>query len=374
MPLKLAVYGLGHLGLPLAVVLKRAGYDVIGVDPHPEMMTIEPTIKKSELADLQGSTSPQPSDISFIVVPTPSTENGDFDSKYVAQALGGIAAVNEGHPHTAVLVSTVSPGTCTILRAIAGADHVTLVYNPTFIALGDVISGLVRPDLLMIGCPDREAQAQIAGIWSQVFHTQQHRYDNPTYYHFADRYEEVELLKLSVNAYLGTKISLANSLGQLFRAYGIDPAKVQVMEKDPRIGKGYLLPGSPITGPCLPRDNKALHYAAEQVCVDLPLSVATEEIQSTFYFDLVAEIVESNPTSVGILGMSYKPGVDVTTDSVGSFLKGLLVSQYTVKCWDPHPKLETDDFEDVLACDVVVVTQRDLMPKSGTCKRVVSLW
>jgi UDPglucose 6-dehydrogenase len=254
-------------------------------------------------------------------------------------------------------------------------EDITLVYNPTFIALGNVIKGLVRPDLLLIACPDIEAQATVATIWSTVFRLNHGFHDRGPYYHFANKYEEVELLKLAVNAALGTKISLANSLGKLFEAYGVDPAKVAVMGNDPRIGKGYLLPGSPITGPCLPRDNYALMHAAIEKGVDLALSAATEEIQEDFYFDMCHEIMSTKPKTVGILGMSYKRGLDVTTGSVGSQLERLLTPQTTVLSWDPL--IDLDDFDEVAACDVLVITQSEYAeyvtpPKKD--QRVINLW
>jgi UDPglucose 6-dehydrogenase len=168
------------------------------------------------------------------------------------------------------------------------------------------------------------------------------------------------------------KISLANSLGQLFMEYGVDPAKVAVMENDPRIGTGYLTPGSPITGPCLPRDNKALVQAAGEVNVELPLSEATMDVQAQWYLDLVRDINSTSPATLGIVGMVYKEGTDVTTDSVGEYLQGQFKAWgFAVKTYDKV--VPSDDYEDVLACDVVVVTQRGLVPEHAK-GRVISLW
>lgn len=259
--MKLAVYGLGRLGLPLLNVLQHSGFDVVGCDPKfindshwkgdpPE--TNEPGVVwrvKPVLASCA-----LPADVNFIVVPTPSLDKGDhrggFDSYQVEVALRHISNVNEAKlaevKPIAVIVSTVSPGTCEQLQT--NFPELRILYNPTFIALGEVVKGLTEPNLLLVG-GESDGRMEVLQIWSRVFHL---FVAGKRPYCHAGSFTEIELIKLSVNAALGTKISLANSLGRLFKAYGVDPAAVNIVGRDPRIGTDYFMPGSPIAGPCVP--------------------------------------------------------------------------------------------------------------------------
>lgn len=381
--MKLAVYGLGRLGYPLFNVLARARYDVVGIDPK-----IPDPISRSQRPPHEpGIIWPDPprmireaesSDMSFIVVPTPSLDKGDrrggFDSTYVETALRRIANVNQ-NGHIAVIVSTVSPGTCE--RLALAFPSLSIVYNPTFIALGQVVKGLTEPDLLLIGAWTMQPAMAVEVVWKSVF---EHFHSAESYPHaHLAPFAEIELIKLSVNAALGTKISLANSLGELFAAWGVDPKAVEVVGRDPRIGSAYFVPGSPITGPCLPRDNKALQAAAAAKGLTLPLSVATDRVNFQLLENLRYRVLTHNPKSVGILGMSYKYGVDVDTDAPGPWLRDALTpSGISVRTYDDligHP--DGDTLVEVLGADVVVVMHReyrDRLVDLAVIKPVVHLW
>lgn len=375
--MKLAVYGLGKLGHPLLWVLAKSGFDVEGVDPSPVMPgTTEPGVNWEGM-EVIGHDSPIPADVSFIVVPTPSLNKGDhrggFDSAFVETALRQIRNVNkgaEGKP-TAVIVSTLSPGTCDILAK--QFEALDIVYNPTFIALGNVVEGLVRPDLLLIGGNSQIAKFRVTDIWGQVFKA--FAFDPPfenkgRYLHQAG-FTEVELIKLSVNAALGTKISLANSLGQLFKAWGVNPAAVKVVGQDPRIGTAYFTPGSPISGPCLPRDNAALQFAGIQKGVQLPLASATDRVNQDVLQRLLDRVLYLDPRSVGILGMSYKYGSDVDTDAPGPWLQDRLIKR-DIEVFT-HDVVLGGDLDVASTCDVTVVTQKEY---AWVCPAhdVIELW
>lgn len=356
---KIAVYGLGHLGMPLATVLARAGFDVVGVDPVSQRGYLEPDL--DDMGSIECFNIPQESDVSFIVVPTPSLEGGEFDNMAVYTALHQISEVNAPR-HTAVIVSTVSPGTCD--RLAIHFQQLSIVYNPTFIALGSVVKGLTCPDMILIGTDDALAANQVASIWSEVVKTTvpMHTRDFLT----------VELLKLSVNTALGIKISMANSLGQLFKAYGVSPAEVEVIGWDHRIGQDLMTPGSPITGPCLPRDQRALQAAGDSVGVTLPISDAVETVNQLVLETIYDNVMAHEPDTVGILGWTYKHGTDVITDAIGPWLN----DELPVKCliYD-HVLTPEDALDGVLSCDVVVITQRELRPLAANSKaHIIDVW
>ena len=372
--------------------MARGGFDVIGIDPKfngevptEPWETMEPDVAWPEgIGSVRFSDEPQRADMSFIVVPTPSEDKrdhrGGFDSSMVEAALRHIRTANEKN-HIAVIISTLSPGAVEEISTKPVIRDLRIVYNPTFIAIGSVVHDLIYPDLLLLGSPSthRNSARDVQAVWEQVF--SEHHWNGLPYVHNAS-YTEVELIKLSVNCFLGTKISLANSLGQLFAAYDIDPKAVTVVGRDHRIGTAYFTPGSPIAGPCLPRDNRALQYAATKKGINMPLSVATDRVNhelTDYYFGLCCgrdnDHVGHRPKSVGILGISYKYGTDITTGSAGEALAKRLEAS-GIEHVEYDDLLAKDTISDALKCEVVVVTQREYEPLvakyNGTIVRVWS--
>lgn len=386
--MKIEVYGLGKLGLPLASVLTRDGHEVRGWDASPDRVDWCIDQQRTERAhgtsvidepgvyvdNIVFGRDPDPATLNFIVVPTPSLDTGEFDSYFVEEAIRTIYEVNERHSY-AVITSTVFPGTSERLHNMYG-DKITIIYNPTFIALGTVVENLTRPNILLFGVDEEDDVTLVEDVWRNC--------TEGNYHTHIGSYVEAELLKLSINCALATKISLSNQLGHLFQAYGVDPAMVSELGADPRIGPAFMMPGSPISGPCLPRDNKALQLAASRVQQRLPLSEATEdvdfELRLRLYNDITDEIGQSPPHdtgvgSVGLLGITYKYGVPLTEGAVGAWLEDRLQQDgYEVRVYDDH-WAASDDLDAVLGCDVVVVTHKELTRLSENAKgAVIHVW
>ena len=391
--MKLAVYGLGKLGLPLASVLTLDGYEVLAYDKDEDR--VKWCIEQQSLERSSGSniidepdvsvaagnlnfiTVPQEADVNYIVVPTPSKEDGAFDSFYVEECLRQIVAVNHD-PTIAVITSTVFPGTCERLHNEYG-HRLRIVYNPTFIALGSVVRNLTKPDMLLYGVDQEDDITLVNDIWETVVAASSPALIVMRPHTHIGPFVEAELLKLSINCVLATKISLANSLGKLFSAYGVPASMVAEIGADSRIGTAYMVPGSPISGPCLPRDNKALQLAAHKNHVKLPISEATEdvdyELRTDLYKSVLGELVhETDSMSVGIMGMTYKYGVAVTEGSIGSWLLYRL-KQDGVMAYGYDQYGPSDDLDDILSCSVVVVCHRELARLAEHAKgEVIHVW
>jgi UDPglucose 6-dehydrogenase len=361
----IAVYGLGKLGTGLACVLSTT-HTVTGIDPiEPPANFKEP---KVNLDAVTYSSVPVAADMSFIVVPTPSLSNGKFDHTYVERALGQISEVND-KGHTAVIVSTVMPGTCANLQIKFTNLH--LVYNPTFIALGSVVNDLMSPDMLLIGGPDITAVGRVQLVWEMVFQKQDTCvYPSPTR---SNKFVDIELLKLSVNCALATKIALANSLGQLYKAYGASPMFVQHLGDDDRLGRGFWTPGAPLGGPCLPRDNIALRAAGNEFGIAMPFSSAVINSDWEHKSRILDLITEEPKKSVGILGMSYKYGVPVAEGSFGAWLRQEL--EYLEIPWKAYDTVLEGyhSLADVLACERIVVCHRELRGRIST-EKAIDIW
>jgi len=183
MSLKACVIGMGKLGSPLAACLAAKGLTVIGVDNDPKKVDAinqqqspvhEPGLGEM-LAQTQGRLTAvtdvedaiRRSDISFIVVSTPSDPAGGFSLRYVepvCQAIGRALAAKQSY-QVVCLTSTVMPGTTggpvrEMLEQASGkrmGPDFGLCYSPEFIALGSVIRDFLNPDMLLIGESDKRA-------------------------------------------------------------------------------------------------------------------------------------------------------------------------------------------------------------------------
>jgi UDPglucose 6-dehydrogenase len=336
-----SVFGNGKLGLPLAACLASKGYQVIGVDPDQRVIK---TVNEGKspfyepgLAELIKSVSGhlsatddyryavQNSEVSFIIVPTPSEPDGSFSTKYVKAAAEQIATTlkNMNLFHLVVLTSTVLPGDTEgvvkqVLENLSGkkcGEDFGLCYSPEFIALGSVIRDLTNPDVILIGESDPRSGELLAEIYGKICENQ------PPVVRTSIR--NAELAKISLNAYVTMKITFANSLAEMAESMpgGNADAISQMLGFDSRIGRKYLSGGLPYGGPCFPRDNKALAFFARQAGCEPQLFLTTHEINEK-HIDRIVTLIEQKLSSIkgkkiSILGLTYKPNTDIVEESAG---------------------------------------------------------
>ena len=377
--MRISVIGLGKLGAPMLAVFASGGHFVIGVDKNQE------TVKKinSRVAPveepglgqlLRGRDNPrfrtpfhyeattdiadaiQRTDITFIIVPTPSLRDGSFSTDLVGIAAAEIGAAlkTKTTRHIVVLTSTVLPGDTEgriqkILEATSGkkvsADF-GLCYNPEFVALGSVIHDLQHPDFLLIGESDKESGNKLVEFYNTFIQ------NNPPVQRM--KIIEAELVKIAVNTYITMKISYANFLGAICAEIGADVDTVtSAVGKDSRVTPKYLRSGGPYGGPCFPRDNRAIAYAAKKVGVHPYLPMATDMVNDQTLNRILGTILTNSrkdKLSVGILGLAYKPETGVTDESLGTKLVSLLArTNIAVRAGGPG-----EGTNDVLGADIVV--------------------
>ena len=356
--MKLSVIGLGRLGSPMAAVMAHKGHTVVGVDVNP--LSVEAIqhgrapVKEPGLAEmihanrtrltatLDYEEAIRSTDITFIMVPTPSESDGTFTLQYVLSAAEKIGAAlrRKAAWHLVVLSSTVMPGSTgeRLLPALEKASGKTcgpdfgLCYNPEFIALGTVIRDMLKPDLILIGESDERSGDLLAQFYSGICES------NPQIQRM--NYVNAELTKLSVNTFVTTKISYANMLAQVCETLpGADADVVTTaLGCDTRIGPKYLKGALGYGGPCFPRDNMAFSAMARAKGVPALLAEATDDMNRRQVPRLAALILSHLPAggTIGILGLSYKPDTEVIDESQGLELAALLVSGgHRVVVYDP---------------------------------------
>lgn len=355
--MNVAVFGLGKLGQPMAVVLARAGHQVVAYDIEEtvrhEVSHHRATVNEPMLAEemaLCGTelvvagtveAAVDASDVGYVIVPTPSQEDGSFSNHMVVDAVHqiGMALRNTTDPYTVVICSTMMPGSTEgeirgILEATADRT-VELVYSPQFIALGSVLHDMRNPDVFLVGTDSAAAYQQVTAIANSVFDVPEDVYLawlKPT---------EAEVVKIGINTYITMKISFANALGRICgNVEGVDGYRVaRTIGQDTRIGSKYILPGGPYGGPCFPRDTDAFAAFAEVATGSSAWAgLATETaclnddiVQSVVKTAVAAANTETRDreSSILLLGTGYKPDSPVTEESFAFRVADALENEVT---------------------------------------------
>jgi len=338
----ISVCGLGKLGACIAATFAARGFPVVGVDIDPEKIRkvnaglppLDEPLLGETIANAQGRlrATDDPAkavqtDVSFFIPPSPSLPDGSFSNEYLLKAMQPIAramrdAGKKGHMF--VCSSTTTPGAVdgvlipmlekeTGWRCGAGF-HVC--YNPEFIALGNVINGLLEPDMVLIGEGDPESGAALEELYRKYVRNKC-RIARMSII-------SAELTKISVNSYITMKISFTNQLRMIAEQF--PKADINMMldaiGTDTRIGHKYLRAGLSFGGPCFPRDNRLLAYAAREAGMEAPLAEASDRTNELTKLNLLEKVRASVPTgaTVLVLGISYKPDTYITEESAGLHL------------------------------------------------------
>lgn len=337
--MKVSVFGLGKLGAPMLATFAEKGLEVIGYDINEKAVeeinngfsTIVETNLQEFLSKNKGRYSAtssvdeavQRSDVSFIIVPTPSGADGLFINDYVLECVKqiGISLSQKEKYHLVVITSTVVPGTTEKIIKPALEKYsnkkvgvqIGLCYNPEFIALGTVVNDMLNPDIVLIGESDDRAGTMLKSIYEKTTKS------DPIYHRL--NFNEAEIAKISVNTFVTTKISYANMLAEFCDKVGnADVDRVtNAIGDDSRIGRKYLKGGTAYGGPCFPRDNKAFAALGSKLGVNTILATATDEI-NVHQSERLASLVFSlcvKTDKIAILGCSYKPLTPIYEESQG---------------------------------------------------------
>jgi UDPglucose 6-dehydrogenase len=354
----ISVIGLGKLGAPLAAVFASKGFDVIGVDVNgasveainagrapvdePRLQELIDKNRHSLRATLDVGEAVSESDVTFVIVPTPSDASGRFSNAAVLRAMKDVGAALKGKDdyHLVVVTSTVMPGSTggEIRAALEGhagraiGPALGLCYNPEFIALGSVVRDMLQPDMILIGESDAKAGDLLEHIYRRSCDNQ------PAIRRM--NFVNAELTKIAVNTFVTTKISYANMLADICdRLPGANVDVVtQAVGSDSRIGTKYLKGATGYGGPCFPRDNAAFGVLARSLGARAELAEATDTL-NRYQVERVMGAVEarmSDSGSVGVLGLSYKPDTAVVEESQGlALVERLLDLGRRVIAYDP---------------------------------------
>jgi GDP-mannose 6-dehydrogenase len=357
--MRIAVFGLGYVGLTAAGCLTKDGHSVLGVDVSEQKVQqinqgispiAEPGLQEllrdaldrgalECVRDARGRLDD--CDMAIVCVGTPSGSDGSHNMTFIAEVSRQIAMAISGdraEPLTVVYRSTVRPGTIEELVypifkfALGNRIHqVELVYNPEFLRESVAIRDYFEPPKIVVGTADGRPCRRIdelnRNIKAPVFYTQ---------------YREAEFTKFVDNTFHALKVSFANEIGRICVQLGISAKKVHeifVSDTKLNISPYYLRPGGPFGGSCLPKDVRALQYIASDVGANTHVVdslIRSNEAHKHFIFEYCVKNVPKG-SRVLMIGLAFKSDSDDLRESPNVDLaRKLLQGGYKLSVYDPY--------------------------------------
>ena len=324
--MKIGLIGAGRLGICLALLIERAGYDVIVSDIRDvyvsrlndrRIETNEPEVEDllKEAKNFKATTDNkeviEECDIIFTLVATPSLEDGSYDISSVDAVVDELEKVDGINGKSFIVGCTTNPGDCKRWEERLSDCGVDVYYNPEFIAQGSIIKDLQNADMVLVGGYGHHISV-IEDIYNKI------QVKKPSI-HFMST-TAAELVKLAVNCYLTTKISYANMVGEVMISSGMEDEVDNVLGAigaDSRVGSKYLKYGYGFGGPCLPRDNRAFAAFANKLGMKYNLGQTTDNFNNEHGKFLKDYFIKQNKDNLPFCFdyISYKKGTDILTES-----------------------------------------------------------
>jgi UDPglucose 6-dehydrogenase len=353
--MKIAVIGGGYVGLVSAACFAELGHDItiIEIDPAKVIAINErqPPIFEIGLEDLLkryignrlrasiSYDSVESADIIFICVGTPPNADGSANLSYIesASALIGAARMNVPNYCVVVVKSTVPPGTTENIvcpKALKAANktkgEIGFAMNPEFLREGHAVADFMHPDRIVIGSLDDRAFNYVTEAY--------HKIDAPVVH---TSLSAAEMIKYTSNAFLATKISFSNEIGNICKKLHIDVYEVmRGVGLDSRIGTQFLNAGVGFGGSCFPKDVSSLISLAKTLGEDPNILKAVLEVnkqQPNRLLELLrTRIGNLNGKKITVLGLAFKDNTDDIRDSKAiPVIQELLLGGACVVAYDP---------------------------------------
>ena len=362
--MKIAIYGLGYVGLTGAICLASEGHDLLGVDVSEDKVRKiargsspikEPGLDKllaAALANgrLRCTTDPiepiRTCDMAIVCVGTPSAPDGAHNMRDIAEVTRQIAnavrSLDRTDKLTVVYRSTIRPGTIDglilpIFKSALGdaPDGIEVVYNPEFLREATAVQDFFNPPKIVVGTHDGSPSARVEEMNKTL--------NAPT---FTVSFREAEFTKFVDNTFHALKVAYANEIGRLCVSLGIDAKvvhKIFVSDTKLNISPYYLRPGGPFGGSCLPKDVRALQHISNDIGASTHVVDAlmrSNEAHKHFLFTQAVKGLEPG-ASVLMLGLAFKSDTDDLRESPNVDLaRKLIQGGYAVSIYDPSLKPE----------------------------------
>ncbi|MBF7067989.1 nucleotide sugar dehydrogenase [Campylobacter volucris] len=349
--LKIAVFGLGFVGLTTAVGFAKKGFDVVGyeIDKNKFLLLNEGQIPFHEeglpkaFNEVLGKQLKVTNDaievlkeakIIFYCIGTPMSEDGSADLNFLLSALKTTAenlALCQKEP-ILVIKSTVPPSSCQDIfiphlesLGVVVGEKCHLVNNPEFLREGFAYSDFMNPDRVVIGTQNAQNFQELEEIYKP--------FNSPVFFTSLNTGEFIKYLS---NTTLSLNISYANEMSMIAQSIGdIDIISAfNILHSDKRFSgspagiASYLYPGMGFGGYCLPKDTLALYKKSKdkgyKAKILNDILKVNEEILDFYAYKIQKEI--SKDKKIAILGLSFKPGSDDVRDTKSATLISKLLN------------------------------------------------
>ena len=353
--MKISIVGSGYVGVTTGVGFAELGNDVTFIDVDENKIkainSAKPPIFEKGLEELMNKNRDKykatnnyesilDTDITFICVGTPSKDDGSIDLSFVesaAREIGKMLKRKDGF-HTVVVKSTVVPGTTEevvkpLIEKESGKrafEDFGLAMNPEFLREGSAVDDFFNPDRIVIGVKDDKTREVLEMLYSP--------FNCPK---LVTDIKTAEMIKYASNAFLATKISFANEIGNICKKLGIDAYEVfKGVGLDHRINPAFFRAGIGFGGSCFPKDVKALIAKARDVGEEPKLLKAVMDVNEGQPMRLIELLKKHIPNlrgkKVGVLGLAFKPDTDDIRESRAiPIVEELLKGQAEILAYDP---------------------------------------
>ena len=355
--MRLAMVGVGYVGLVSGACFADFGHDVICVDVDQdridrlmagEMPIFEPgleaLVQRNVAAKrLSFTTSLERAiaraEVIFLAVGTPSRRfDGHADLEYVYAAAREIAVLVR-HPTVVVTKSTVPVGTGDeierIMRGNGAGVAISVASNPEFLREGAAIGDFKRPDRIIIGAEDDTARELVSEVYRPL-------YLNKAPIMLTSR-RTAELIKYAANAFLATKITFINEMADLCEKSGANVQEVaRGIGLDNRIGTKFLHAGPGFGGSCFPKDLRALIRTGQDFGAPVRIVETVAAINDQRKRTISHKVVTAcggtvRGKRIGLLGLSFKPNTDDIRDAPAlAIIAALKDAGAVVTAYDPE--------------------------------------
>lgn len=355
--MKISVVGAGYVGTVLAASLAKEGYDIILIDVDSRKVEkinnyreapffergLNELLQKFVPSKIRATTDLRDAifktDFTFICVGTPSRKEGYIHLEQIKDVCLEIALAikKKEQKHYIVIKSTVLPGTSEecikIIEDASGKKFprdFSLAANPEFLREGNALQDFQNQDRIVIGSADEDVVEKLKELYAT--------YNSP---YLITNFKEAEMIKYANNAFLATKISFVNEIGNICKKMGIDTNVVaKGIGMDWRIGPHFLISGIGFGGSCFPKDVTAIIYKATEKGYNPKILRAVLEVNKEQPHKII-ELLDNKNSSlkekkIAILGLAFKAETDDVRESPSlQIIKELMLEQSELFVYDP---------------------------------------
>jgi UDPglucose 6-dehydrogenase len=335
--MNVSIVGSGYVGTTVAACFADLGHEVVNVDIDQSIVDAinagEAPIHEEGLPELVDAHAGADgtgrlhattdydavldTEVTFLCLPTPQAEDGSIDLSIMeagAEQLGETLAAKDDR-HTVVVKSTVVPTTTEKRIAPlvqepseqADSGTVGVGMNPEFLREGTAVHDFRHPDKVVLGAEDDRTREDMHEVFAPLLD----EHDAPV---VETDTRTAEMTKYANNAFLASKVSLINDLGNVCKEFGVDAYEIaDAIGLDDRIGERFLRSGLGWGGSCFPKDTRAIIHAAEEAGYEPPMLEAAVEVndgQPERLLGLLDDRLDVAGQRIAVLGLAFKPGTD----------------------------------------------------------------